>query len=98
MTERSVCIRSDDVALTDLDGEMVLLDIDSGQYFGLNDVGTTVFQLVERPMPVADVIEHLQATYADVPRDQLRRDVIAFLRQMHSHGLIRLAQSDTSQV
>jgi NAD(P)H-flavin reductase len=96
MTESSVFIRSSDVAVTDLDGETVLLDIDAGQYFGLNVVGTDVFRMAERPVSIADIVDHLDETYNDVSRDELRRDVMEFIRQMQSHGLIHPAESKTA--
>ena len=50
---------SPDVVFRDLDGEAVILDLVSGTYFGLNEVGTRVWRLVDEgrdPSQIVDVV------------------------------------------
>ena len=42
-----------------LDDEMVLLNLDSGEYFGLNDTGTRVWELVADGCSSAEVVDRL---------------------------------------
>lgn len=95
ITKHTVIVRDDDLAMTDLDGETVVLDIETGQYYGLNAVGTQVFALAEAPIPVSEVIDRLRAGY-DVPSDRLRQDVLAFLEEMQAHGLIHATDQHTA--
>jgi hypothetical protein len=88
ITEHSVIVRADDLAVTDLDGETVILNINDGQYFGLNAVGTHVFTQTEEPVEVAAIIDQLATRFADVPRAQVADDVMVFLTKMHEHGLV----------
>lgn len=91
ITHATTVVRADSLAVTELDGETVILNIENGQYFGLNAVGTHVFTMAEAPVQVSDVVEQLAARYDEVPRSQVADDVLAFLAQMREHGLILVA-------
>lgn len=91
ITEQSVVARTDSLAVTELDGEAVVLDIESGQYFGLNGVGARVFTMTEEPIAVATVIEHIASNYG-VSSEQVQTDVLRFLERMQEHGLIELSK------
>ncbi|MDT0631226.1 PqqD family protein [Rubrivirga sp. S365] len=80
-------IVSDAVATADLGGESVLLDPVSGRYFGLNEVGTRIFELLSEPRSVSDLVDLLVQEYEVAPA-QLRADVEQFVGEMMSRGLV----------
>ena len=51
-----------------VEGQTVLLDIESGEYFSLNDVGKSVWDLCDGSRTVAQVADAICADY-DVPPD-----------------------------
>lgn len=80
----------DTVVFRELDGEAVLLNLDSGQYFGLNTVGTRIWQLLaefRRPQAVLDAL----LTEFDVAPAELETDMLQLLEQLAAHGLIAAA-------
>jgi len=95
ITEATTVVRADELAVTDLDGETVILNVNDGQYFGLNAVGTHVFTLAEEPVRVADIVAQLVTRYPNVTRSQVQDDVLAFLEQMQAHGLIHVDEDQT---
>jgi hypothetical protein len=68
-------IPSKDAVFRDLDGEAVILHLDSGTYFGLNAVGTRIWQLLERDGRLTAVLDDLRAEYDAAP-DVLERDLL----------------------
>ena len=80
-------VASSTVATADLGGESVLLDPTSGRYFGLNEVGTRIFELLGEPRSVSDLVNILMEEY-EVGAPQLRSDVEQFVGEMMSRGLI----------
>jgi len=78
---------SDGVVFRELDGEAVLLNLDSGMYFGLDRVGTRAWQLLEQHGRIEDVIDRLREQY-DVAPDILRPDVARLLASLLEKGLI----------
>ena len=65
----------------DLDGEAVILDLDSGTYFGLNAVGTRMWQLIERHGQLKAVHEQLCREYDATP-DVLERDLLDLVSRL----------------
>jgi hypothetical protein len=79
-----------DVVFRQLDDEAVLLDLKSGTYFGLNTVGTRVWQLLGEQATLSSVLDTLVAEY-DVPRDELERDLLSLSQELCTHGLTEIA-------
>jgi Coenzyme PQQ synthesis protein D (PqqD) len=75
----------------DLAGEVVILSLQSGQYFGLNEVGARVWNLIQEPKTVDAVIQAVLKEY-DVSLDQLERDLFTLLEQMITNKLIAVEQ------
>jgi hypothetical protein len=78
---------SPDVVFRELDGESVVLDLSSGRYFGLNAVGTRVWQLIQQGQPVDGLIRAVTAEY-DADADAVERDVLALLEDLKARGLV----------
>ena len=75
------------VVFRDLDGEAVLLDLTSGTYFGLNEVGTRVWQLVHDGHDEARIVETLAAEY-EADRRVIAQDVVRLLADLRARQLI----------
>jgi hypothetical protein len=78
---------SPDVMFRNLEGEAVLLDLGSGTYFGLNEVGTRVWQLVEAGRRPAEIVDVLTAEY-EADRATIEADVTRLLDELQSRRLI----------
>ncbi len=77
------------VVTRQLDGELVLLNLDTENYFGLDEVGTRMWELVSSSRSVEDAFEQLVAEY-DVDASTLRKDLEALLRQLVESGIVEL--------
>jgi hypothetical protein len=78
-----------EVMARQLGDETVILDLASGNYFGLDAVGARVWQLITDGCAPAAVCETLLVEYDVEPR-QLESDVDRLLHQLLEKGLIRL--------
>jgi hypothetical protein len=78
---------SPDVIVRELGGESVVLDLSSGRYFGLNAVGTRVWQLIQQGEPVNGLIRTLTDEY-DADAGDIERDVLALLEDLKARGLV----------
>lgn len=79
---------SDDVAARGLDGEAVLLDLASGTYFGLNEVGARVWELVEAGTTVGALRSALLDEF-EVEEGVLAADLARLLGDLEQRGLVR---------
>jgi hypothetical protein len=72
----------------ELEGEAVLLSLDAGQYFGLDEIGTRVWSLLLEHGDVEPVVRAVVAEY-EVTEAQFRADLERFVHQMVANGLLR---------
>ena len=78
---------SSDVLEQELAGETVLLDLASESYFGLDAVGTRVWQLLQSGADHSELIDTLLEEY-EVERDTLEKDITDLLQRLAEAGLI----------
>jgi hypothetical protein len=78
-----------DVLCQDLDGEAVLLNLKTGVYFGLDRVGTRVWQLLASHTVLAQILDVMVAEY-DVPKERCAEDLIALVNEMQKQELVTL--------
>lgn len=71
----------------DLDGEAVLLNLDSERYFGLDDIGVRFWQLLETTGSLDEVVAQALLEF-DVDEATLRRDLTVFLSELQQAGLV----------
>ena len=74
-------------ASVDLDSEGVILDLDSGIYYGLEGIGQRIWELLDEPTSQADLVVRLIGEYG-VGEDVLSKDVEQFLKQLLENELI----------
>lgn len=77
------------VLFRDLDGEAVLLETGSGRYYGLDAVGTRMWNLLREHGETEAVCRDLLLEY-DVLEDRLREDLEKLVQDLSSRGLLRL--------
>ncbi len=80
-------IAPDDVLVRVLDGEAVVLNLESESYFGLDEVGTRMWTLLTESDSIQDAYEILLAEY-DVEPAQLKADMVDLIAQLQENGLV----------
>lgn len=68
--------------------ETVILDLASGTYYGLNSLGSRIWQLLGEGLSLAVVCERLLEEY-DVSADVLQSDALKLVSDLQAKGLIR---------
>jgi hypothetical protein len=79
-----------DVMVQEVAGESVLLNLQSERYFGLDEVGTTMWRSLTTAPSIQATYELLLADF-DVQPDQLRRDLHDLVENLVAHGLVEVA-------
>lgn len=74
---------------SDLAGEAVILSLKSGIYYGLNEVGARIWNLIQKPRTVNEIREAILAEY-EVEPEQCDRELVALLQQLETEGLIEV--------
>ena len=72
-----------------LEGESAVLNLKTGVYYGLDDIGTSVWRLLNEPRRVDELVDALLGEY-EVDREECQRDVIALLGELAVRGLVEI--------
>lgn len=89
ITRDSVIVVSRDQVASDLAGETVLLSLKTARYYGLDNVGARIWALVREPITVSAICETIAREY-DVAPERCEADVVRFLDELASQGLIEV--------
>jgi hypothetical protein len=79
-----------DVLVQELAGESVLLNLKSECYFGLDNVGTSMWKSLTAAPNIAAAHAALVSEFDDVDAEQLRRDLNQLVEQLVEHGLVEV--------
>ena len=86
---------SPDVLSQEVHGETVLLDLAGETYFGLNEVGTRIWQLLKQDHGFEDMLEVLEQEF-DVSRERLQADVAQLMEDLIAAGVVKPHVPDPS--
>lgn len=81
---------SEKLFVQEVDGEFILLDMQSQNYFGLDAVASDIWRIFNEGKNLAETVKTLQETY-EVDEDTLYRDLEIFVRQLIDNGLATLS-------
>ncbi|NLI24085.1 MAG: lasso peptide biosynthesis PqqD family chaperone [Bacteroidales bacterium] len=79
--------RNPDLLFSDMDGETVMMSIQNGEYYGLDEVGSRIWQLLENPESAETLTDKLIEEY-EVTRETCLSDVMEFLNMLAEKQLI----------
>jgi hypothetical protein len=77
----------EDILFQELSGEAVLLNLSSGQYYSLDDIGTRMWSLIAKHGEIEPVISTLLLEY-EVAESQLRADLDKLITEFTNQGLL----------
>jgi hypothetical protein len=88
----SKVVHQQDVIFRDLEGEAVILNLATGNYFGLDPVGTRIWTLIQERGRVGAILQAILDEY-EVEPEQGKEDLLRLLSQLESTGLIQIADA-----
>lgn len=81
--------RDPDQEFTYIDGEVVMLSLNNGEYYGLDEVGTRIWELLEEPRKYEDLIKDLINEY-DIREEVCKEDTKNYLEELYNKKLVRI--------
>lgn len=86
-------IRAEGNFVSDMDGEKVMLSVRTGKYYNLGIVGGRIWELLERPITGAAIVQQLLTEFS-VEHEACLQQVQVFLKQLYDEQLIEPAASE----
>jgi len=85
----STVVAPKDQVSSDLGGEVAILDLKAGVYYGLDAVGARIWSLIQEPRTVNEIRDILLEEY-DVEPERCERDLLVLLRRLADEGLVEV--------
>ncbi|MFZ1753536.1 MAG: PqqD family peptide modification chaperone [Caldilineaceae bacterium] len=89
ITLETVVTRAPGLIGAELDNETVLLGVEQAAYFGLDATAQAIWQQIEQPARVSEIVAALTARYAVDPA-QCAAQTCAFLEQLSAENLVEI--------
>lgn len=89
MKPGTTVVRSEEPVDAEVDGAVVMMSLEQGKYYGLDAVGSRIWQLVGAPIEIGELCRRLLAEF-DVDAERCERDVIEFLEGLEREGLVEV--------
>lgn len=86
---KNLIVRTNDILSSNIDSETILLHIKNSKYYGMDTIGSRIWQLLEHPIEVNAVIQTLVEEY-EVTFENCEHDVLLFLSQLLEEKLLQI--------
>ncbi|MDE2040209.1 MAG: lasso peptide biosynthesis PqqD family chaperone [Elusimicrobia bacterium] len=90
ITPDTVLVRAPELVAVDMDGEVVMMSVQRGEYFGLGAVGGRVWSLIEKPSSLREIAQVLCAEY-EVDESACLADLLPFAADLIQNGIAKAA-------
>ncbi len=76
-----------DINVTELDGEKVMVDFESGKYFIIKGCGNDIWDMLSEEISPNEIVDKLLTEY-NVSREECEQSVLSFLEKMELYNFI----------
>ncbi|WP_199620978.1 lasso peptide biosynthesis PqqD family chaperone [Paenibacillus alkalitolerans] len=78
--------------VSDMDGDKVMMSVQTGKYYNLGKVGGRIWGLAASPIAVSQIVDTLVSEY-EVERELCERQVLSFVTKLYKESLIQLEEA-----
>jgi hypothetical protein len=89
LTSNSTIQRDADVIFTEADQDLIMVSVATGYYYGVSDVAREIWDAIERPRKVSDLVDDLCATY-NIDSSSCTDQTLSFLEALLEEGLLQV--------
>jgi hypothetical protein len=97
LSVQSVVVAAKDQVSCNLQGEIAILSLVKGTYYGLDSIGAQVWTLLQEPTSVTELCDAILQEY-EVEPDCCRKDMLALLERLWIEGLIEVCVDPAVQL
>ena len=83
----SVVSRNPEIVHSDMDGEVVMMSVTNGEYYGIDAIGSDIWNLLEDELSIKELCGKLCEVY-DVSEDQCQQEVMGFIGQLLENKVV----------
>jgi hypothetical protein len=85
--------RNSEVIAAEAGQDIVMVNIASSSYYGVANVAREIWESIEQPKKILDIVDHLAATYK-VDRSLCEEETLSFLEELLAEDLLKVRSRD----
>jgi len=89
LTLNSIIQRDPEIIAAEADQDLIMVSIATGNYYGVSDVAREIWDAIEQPKRVSDLVDELKAGYSVNPA-LCEEQTLSFLNALLDEGLLQL--------
>ena len=89
LTLNSIVQRAPEVISAEADQDLIMVSVASGFYYGVSDVAREIWDAIERPKRVSDLVDDLTASY-NIDLSSCEDQTLSFLEALLEEGLLQV--------
>ena len=87
ISSKTIINRNSGIISNKLDDEIIMMSIEKGEYYGLNQIASRIWEIIENPISFDILITHLTEEF-EVSREACIADVKTFLHLLEEKNLV----------
>ena len=89
LNKNSIVQRDPEIIAAEAERDLVMVSIASGSYYGVSEVARAIWEAIEQPKKVSDLINDLTSAY-NVDRSNCEAETLSFLRDLLAERLLQV--------
>jgi hypothetical protein len=86
---KSVVQRDPEIIAAEADKDLIMVSVVKGSYYGVSDVARAIWEAIEQPKKVSDLVDDLASTYS-IERPKCQEETLSFLGDLLAERLVRV--------
>ena len=95
LTVDSIIQRTPEVIAAEADQYLIMVSVATGHYYGVSDVAREIWDAIERPKKVSNLVADLTASYR-IDRSLCEDETLSFLETLLDEGLLQVKNGSAS--
>jgi hypothetical protein len=89
LTLNSIIQRDSEVISAEADQDLIMVSVATGNYYGISTVAREIWDAIERPKRVSDLVDDLTASY-EIDSFSCEEQTLSFLEALLDEGLLQV--------
>lgn len=87
-----LCPKDEEIAADVLDGEAIIINLATGSYYAMNNVGALVWRSIEQHCSIDEIAARVADDY-EVSQDRARDDLLSLTQRLITEGVVRISDA-----
>ena len=93
MADTHYLLNTKGLSSEDFGGEMVAVNFETGEYYGINGAAVVIWQLLHKPVSKPEIASRVKGLFDSVP-EKVAKDVDGFIEELSGHNLLISGNAD----